>query len=76
MCIPSSLDPTISPPSSHVVTLFVQYTPYTLAKGSWENPSLKNEVADRGSISLFLFYFIFKIIFKKKKKKKKKKNIK
>ncbi|XP_013392053.1 pyridine nucleotide-disulfide oxidoreductase domain-containing protein 2 isoform X2 [Lingula anatina] len=33
MTIPSSLDPTISPPGSHVVLLFTQYTPYHLAGG-------------------------------------------
>lgn len=35
MCIPSTLDPTISPEGCHVVSLFTQYTPYLLADGHW-----------------------------------------
>ncbi|ELT88359.1 hypothetical protein CAPTEDRAFT_153668 [Capitella teleta] len=31
MTIPSAVDPTIAPQGSHVVQLFTQYTPYTLA---------------------------------------------
>ncbi|XP_064125541.1 pyridine nucleotide-disulfide oxidoreductase domain-containing protein 2 isoform X2 [Loxodonta africana] len=46
-CIPSSLDPTLAPPGCHVVSLFTQYTPYTLAGGKgWEEQE-KNAYADK-----------------------------
>ncbi|XP_067657317.1 pyridine nucleotide-disulfide oxidoreductase domain-containing protein 2-like [Haliotis asinina] len=46
MVIPSSLDPTLAPPGSHVVLLFTQYTPYTLAGGQpWDNTT-RNRYAD------------------------------
>ncbi len=35
MCIPSTLDPTLAPPGKHVMSMFVQYAPYTLREGSW-----------------------------------------
>eukprot|EP01091_Cochliopodium_minus_P009053 TRINITY_DN2159_c0_g1_i1.p1 TRINITY_DN2159_c0_g1~~TRINITY_DN2159_c0_g1_i1.p1 ORF type:complete len:445 (-),score=114.63 TRINITY_DN2159_c0_g1_i1:21-1355(-) len=41
MVIPSSLDPTISPPGKHVALLFCQYTPYHY---DW-NEKTKNEYA-------------------------------
>ncbi|XP_058081418.1 uncharacterized protein LOC131229472 isoform X2 [Magnolia sinica] len=47
MTIPSVLDKTISPPGKHVVNLFVQYTPYTLSEGSWEDPSFRESFAQR-----------------------------
>lgn len=37
MCIPSSLDPTISPEGCHVVSLFTQYTPYELKDMEWND---------------------------------------
>ena len=37
MCIPSSLDPTLAPPGKHVLSLFIQYTPYTLKDGQWDD---------------------------------------
>ncbi|XP_060602331.1 LOW QUALITY PROTEIN: pyridine nucleotide-disulfide oxidoreductase domain-containing protein 2-like [Ruditapes philippinarum] len=46
MTIPSSLDPTIAPPGHHVVLLFTQYTPYTLADGQTWDDQTKNEYAD------------------------------
>ncbi|XP_062501517.1 pyridine nucleotide-disulfide oxidoreductase domain-containing protein 2-like [Corticium candelabrum] len=46
MCIPSSLDPTVAPSGKHVVSLFVQYTPYDLADGTWNNET-KNDFANR-----------------------------
>ncbi|XP_058081420.1 uncharacterized protein LOC131229472 isoform X4 [Magnolia sinica] len=52
MTIPSVLDKTISPPGKHVVNLFVQYTPYTLSEGSWEDPSFRVS-----GIDLLLYYF-------------------
>ncbi|XP_033109774.1 pyridine nucleotide-disulfide oxidoreductase domain-containing protein 2-like [Anneissia japonica] len=37
MCIPSALDPTISPEGSHVISLFTQYTPYSFKDGrTWD----------------------------------------
>jgi len=36
MTIPSSLDSTIAPPGHHVASLFVQYAPYNLAEGTWD----------------------------------------
>ncbi|XP_071949009.1 pyridine nucleotide-disulfide oxidoreductase domain-containing protein 2-like [Antedon mediterranea] len=37
MCIPSSLDPTISPEGRHVISLFTQYTPYHFKDGrDWD----------------------------------------
>ncbi len=35
--IPSTLDPSVAPPGKHVMSIFVQYAPYHLKKGSWEN---------------------------------------
>lgn len=47
MTLPSSLDPTLAPPGKHVMSLFVQYTPYTLAQGTWDDPGIKDAFADR-----------------------------
>lgn len=47
MTLPSSLDPTLAPPGKHVMSLFVQYTPYTLAQGTWDDPGMKEAFADR-----------------------------
>ncbi|KRT70764.1 MAG: FAD dependent oxidoreductase [candidate division NC10 bacterium CSP1-5] len=47
MTLPSSLDPTLAPPGKHVMSLFVQYTPYTLAQGTWDEPGIKDAFADR-----------------------------
>ncbi|ESO95151.1 hypothetical protein LOTGIDRAFT_117673 [Lottia gigantea] len=46
MVIPSSLDKTISPPGSHVVLLFTQYTPYTLANGQKWDEKTKQDYAN------------------------------
>ena len=48
MCIGSSLDPTLAPRGKHVVTLFVQYTPYHLKEGSWADIGRKEAYADKG----------------------------
>jgi phytoene dehydrogenase-like protein len=45
MTIPTSVDRTIAPPGQHILSLFVQYAPYKLASGTWDE--LKDEVADR-----------------------------
>uniref|UniRef100_M8AZE6 Amine oxidase domain-containing protein n=1 Tax=Aegilops tauschii TaxID=37682 RepID=M8AZE6_AEGTA len=47
MTIPSVLDKTISPPGQHVINLFVQYTPYKLSEGSWQDPAVRKSFAER-----------------------------
>jgi phytoene dehydrogenase-like protein len=34
--IPSVVDPSVAPPGKHVMQIFVQYAPYRLAEGSWD----------------------------------------
>jgi phytoene dehydrogenase-like protein len=36
MIIPTLVDPSMAPPSKHVMSCFVQYAPYHLAEGSWD----------------------------------------
>lgn len=48
MVIPSSLDSTIAPRGKHVVLLFTQYTPYTLAGDQLWDDNTRNEYADIG----------------------------
>lgn len=45
MTIPTSVDRTIAPEGQHILSLFVQYAPYQLASGSWDD--VRDEVADR-----------------------------
>ncbi|MGH7201752.1 MAG: phytoene desaturase family protein, partial [Planctomycetaceae bacterium] len=45
MTVPTSVDRTIAPPGHHVLSLFVQYAPYTLAEGTWD--AIKEDFADR-----------------------------
>jgi len=47
MTIPSALDDSLAPPGKHVASLFVQYTPYQLRDGSWDDPGRRDEFADR-----------------------------
>ncbi|XP_062988552.1 pyridine nucleotide-disulfide oxidoreductase domain-containing protein 2 isoform X2 [Elgaria multicarinata webbii] len=47
LCIPSALDPTLAPPGCHVVSLFTQYTPYTLAGGKQWDSREREDYADR-----------------------------
>jgi phytoene dehydrogenase-like protein len=35
--IPSMIDPEMAPPGKHVMSCFVQYAPYTLRQGSWDD---------------------------------------
>jgi phytoene dehydrogenase-like protein len=35
--IPSMIDPDMAPPGKHVMSCFVQYAPYNLCSGSWED---------------------------------------
>ncbi|MBW3599581.1 MAG: NAD(P)/FAD-dependent oxidoreductase, partial [Planctomycetes bacterium] len=45
LTLPSSVDETLAPPGKHVMSIFVQYAPYRLAGGSWDE--VKEEFADR-----------------------------
>ncbi|XP_019357673.1 PREDICTED: pyridine nucleotide-disulfide oxidoreductase domain-containing protein 2 [Gavialis gangeticus] len=47
LCIPSVLDPSLAPPGCHVVSLFTQYTPYTLAGGRPWGEQEREAYADR-----------------------------
>ncbi|XP_043845579.1 pyridine nucleotide-disulfide oxidoreductase domain-containing protein 2 isoform X2 [Dromiciops gliroides] len=47
LCIPSSLDPTLAPPGCHVISLFTQYTPYTMTGGKVWDEQERNAYADR-----------------------------
>ena len=38
--IPTTVDPTMSPPGKHFMSVFVQYVPYQLAEGPW-TPEMK-----------------------------------
>src|SRR5437899_427117 len=37
MVIPSLTDPSVAPPGKHVMSCFVQYAPYKLAQGTWDD---------------------------------------
>ncbi len=43
--IPSVVDPSVAPPGQHLMSIFVQYAPYRLAEGHWDE--LKEPFADR-----------------------------
>jgi phytoene dehydrogenase-like protein len=43
--IPSVVDPSVAPPGQHLMSIFVQYAPYHLAEGSWDD--VKEPFADR-----------------------------
>jgi phytoene dehydrogenase-like protein len=43
--IPSLVDPTLASPGRHVMSIYVQYTPYRLKTGDWR--ARKDEVGDR-----------------------------
>src|SRR5207249_1349906 len=34
--IPSAVDETVAPPGQHLMSLFVQYAPYALKEGTWD----------------------------------------
>ena len=44
--IPTTKDPTIAPEGKHIMTCFVQYVPYELREGSWDDGG-RDLVADR-----------------------------
>jgi phytoene dehydrogenase-like protein len=43
--IPSAVDPSVAPPGRHLMSMFVQYAPYRLAEGSWDD--VRDRFADR-----------------------------
>jgi phytoene dehydrogenase-like protein len=43
--IPSVVDPTVAPPGQHLMSMFVQYAPYALREGTWDQ--LRESFADR-----------------------------
>jgi phytoene dehydrogenase-like protein len=44
--MPSSLDPSVAPPGKHLMSMFVQYAPYSLKDGRWDSAT-KAQFADR-----------------------------
>jgi phytoene dehydrogenase-like protein len=36
MVIPTLTDPSVAPPGKHIMSCFVQYAPYTLKRGTWD----------------------------------------
>lgn len=45
MTIPSSLDDSVAPKGKHVVQLFIQYAPYKLSEGSWDDGKSRQQFA-------------------------------
>lgn len=45
MTIPTIYDPSLAPPGKHIMGVFVQYAPYTLREGTWDE--LRDAYADR-----------------------------
>ena len=45
MTIPTMYDPSLAPPGKHIMGVFVQYAPYTLREGTWDE--LRESYADR-----------------------------
>jgi phytoene dehydrogenase-like protein len=43
--IPSSVDPSVTPPGKHLMSMFIQYAPYKLKEGTWDE--LRDKFADR-----------------------------
>lgn len=43
--LPSAVDSTVAPPGKHLMSMFVQYAPYKLREGNWDD--LKEGFADR-----------------------------
>jgi phytoene dehydrogenase-like protein len=43
--IPSVVDPTVAPPGQHLMSMFIQYAPYKLRQGNWDE--LRDSFADR-----------------------------
>ena len=45
LTIPTMYDPTLAPPGKHIMGIFLQYAPYTLREGTWDD--LREPFADR-----------------------------
>ena len=43
--MPSAVDPSVAPPGKHLMSMFVQYAPYKLREGNWDD--LREPFADR-----------------------------
>lgn len=43
--MPSSVDPSVAPPGQHLMSMFIQYAPYKLKEGHWDQ--VKEAFADR-----------------------------
>ncbi len=43
--LPSAVDPTVAPPGKHLMSMFIQYAPYKLKEGNWDQE--KEKFADR-----------------------------
>jgi phytoene dehydrogenase-like protein len=41
----SVVDPTVAPPGKHLISMFIQYAPYKLKEGNWDE--IKDRFADR-----------------------------
>ena len=41
MIIPTLVDPAMAPPGKHVMSCFVQYAPYHLAEGEWDDAAAR-----------------------------------
>src|SRR5260370_29202634 len=46
--IPSAVDPTLAPPGKHLMSMFIQYAPYKLKEGTWDE--LRDKVARRSFV--------------------------
>ena len=45
--IPSAVDETIAPPGKHIMSVFIQYAPYELSSGSWEEEGFRDAFIER-----------------------------
>ena len=45
MTIPTTYDPSLAPPGKHIMGIFLQYAPYTLREGNWDD--LREPFGDR-----------------------------
>ncbi len=44
-CLPSVVDPSVAPPGQHLMSMFIQYAPYKLREGTWDEQ--RDQFADR-----------------------------
>jgi phytoene dehydrogenase-like protein len=51
MTIPTSVDSTLAPPGQHILSLFVQYAPYRLARSADPSPPAPLPQGERGEVS-------------------------